>query len=557
MNKKTINIYQVLPRLFGNENSTNKPNGTIEENGCGKLNNFTENVLQSIKKLGITHVWYTGVIAHATQTNYSAFGITPDHPAIVKGKAGSPYAIKDYYNIDPDLAVEVRTRIKEFEALIERTHNAELKAIIDFVPNHVARQYKSEAKPTRAKDFGENDKKDYNFDPQNNFYYLTHPLQPQFDVDGYQEIPGKATGNDLFTPNPGKTDWYETVKLNYGVDYVGGHVKHFDPTPDTWIKMRDILLFWAQKKVDGFRCDMAEMVPVEFWSWAIPQVKKKHPRIIFIAEIYNPSEYRNYIQTGHFDFLYDKVGLYDTARAICSGHTPASSITNCWQAVNDIQMHMLNFLENHDEQRIASDFFAKKGENGIPAAILTATMSNAPFMIYSGQELGEKGMDAEGFSGIDGRTSIFDYWSISSLHKWYNNGKCDTEKLLPEQIQLQTFYQKLLTLRLKEKALSDGQFYDLMWLNYDNPGFDHQKQFAFFRKHQKDLLLIAVNFNDKEVDINLQITEHPLSFFNLPMEKEVKYTDLLSGQKFESTLSATHTFHVKIKEKNGIILKIK
>lgn len=86
-------IYQVLPRLFGNHNTTNKPNGNLEENGCGKFNNFTSKALKEIKSLGVTHVWYTGVIEHATQTDYTAFGIRKDHQAIVKGKAGSAYAL--------------------------------------------------------------------------------------------------------------------------------------------------------------------------------------------------------------------------------------------------------------------------------------------------------------------------------------------------------------------------------------------------------------------------------------------------------------------------------
>jgi len=553
-----MNIYQVLPRLFGNENTTNKPHGTIDENGCGKLNDFTAKALHAIKKLGITHVWYTGVIEHATQTDYSAFGIATDHKAVVKGIAGSPYAIKDYYDIDPDLAVDVNNRVKEFEALVERTHKAELKVIIDFVPNHVARQYKSDAKPGKVKDLGEGDRTDWNFSQQNNFYYLSNQaLNPQFDVDGYEEFPAKVTGNDQFTASPSITDWYETVKLNYGVDYMGGREKYFDPIPDTWTKMRDILLFWAKKKVDGFRCDMAEMVPVEFWGWAIPQVKEKFPHVIFIAEVYNPDEYRNYIYNGKFDFLYDKVGLYDTLRAVTLGHASAGSITNCWQAVNDIQPHMLNFLENHDEQRIASDFFAGKSENALPAVILSATLSNSPFMIYSGQELGEQGMDAEGFSGLDGRTSIFDYWSVVSTRNWHNNGKFNQEKLTADQQQLQSFYQKLLTLRLKEKALVEGIFYDLMWVNYENPNFNPEKQYAFFRQCENELLLIVVNFDDQDLTLGINIPEHALNFLNLPTEKKVKCIDLLTGEKSNGILSAAEKFNVNIKKKNGVILEIK
>jgi len=239
-----ISIYQVLPRLFGNEITTNKQNGTIQENGCGKFNSFTPKALKEIKSLGITHVWYTGVIEHATQTDYSAFGIRKDHQGVVKGKAGSAYAIKDYYDVDPDLAENVETRMTEFEALVERTHKAGMKVIIDFVPNHVARQYHSDAKPKGVTDLGENDHSEWAFSPLNNFYYVTNqPFNPSFSVQGYIEFPAKATGNDQFTASPTQNDWYETVKLNYGVNYVEGGQKQFDPIPDTWFKMRDILLF--------------------------------------------------------------------------------------------------------------------------------------------------------------------------------------------------------------------------------------------------------------------------------------------------------------------------
>ena len=267
---KTI-IYQLLPRTFANFCTTRKNNGSIQENGCGKFNLITTKALHEIKNLGATHVWYTGVIEHATQTDYSEFGITPDHPSVVKGKAGSPYAIKDYYDVDPDLAVNVDNRMAEFEALIERTHKAGLKVIIDFVPNHVARQYHSDAKPIGVEDLGEGDNPEWAFSPLNNFYYLPgEKFSPTFDIFDYTENPAKVTGNDCFTAHPGHNDWYETIKLNYGVFYQGGGEKQFHPTPSTWLKMRDILRFWAAKGVDGFRCDMAEMVAVEFWEWVIP-----------------------------------------------------------------------------------------------------------------------------------------------------------------------------------------------------------------------------------------------------------------------------------------------
>ena len=353
-------IYQVFTRLFGNNHNHCINNGNITENGCGKMADFTAKALNEIKKLGATHIWYTGIIEHATQTDYRRYNIRPDHPAIVKGKAGSPYAIKDYYDVDPDLANDVQERMKEFENLVQRTHRSGLKVIIDFVPNHVARQYHSDAQPDGTSQLGANDDPNYAFSPYNNFYYIPQSeLHGQFDMKGsaaepYRECPAKATGNNRFDAYPNITDWYETVKLNYGVDYQNGGTCHFNPTPDTWTKMLDILLFWADKNIDGFRCDMAEMVPVEFWEWVIPQVKEKHPDLLFIAEVYNPAEYQNYIFRGKFDYLYDKVGLYDTLRNVICGYDSATAITRSWQSLGGIEKRMLNFLENHDEQRIAS-----------------------------------------------------------------------------------------------------------------------------------------------------------------------------------------------------------
>lgn len=551
-----INIYQVLPRLFGNTVANNNPNGTLAENGCGKLNDFNSKALSAIKDMGFTHIWYTGVIEHATQTSYSSYNISADHQGVVKGLAGSPYAIKDYYDIAPDLAVEVPSRMQEFENLVYRTHQADLQVIIDFVPNHVARQYKSDAKPSKIKDLGQNDRSDFAFSPKNNFYYIPYQdFTPQFDAKGYQEFPAKATGNDQFTASPTKNDWYETVKLNYGVDYQAGKISHFDPIPDTWQKMYEILLFWANKKVDGFRCDMAEMVPVEFWAWVIPKVKAKYSQLVFIAEVYNPSEYRNYIFNGKFDYLYDKVGLYDTLRAItCNQNKWASDITSCWQSVNDIQPHMLNFLENHDEQRVASEFFAGKPEKIIPALIVSALFFNSPFMVYFGQELGEPGMDAEGFSGLDGRTTIFDYWSINSIRSWVN-GNYSERLLNSNQRKLRALYKNVLSLRLNEKAFSEGISYDLMWVNYDNPNVNCEKQFAFLRSYKKELFLIVVNFDDKDASVELNIPQHAFDFLKITSKKDATWTDVLSGNSLKQTLSSESKFFVPVGANNGVVLK--
>ena len=558
--KNKMVIYQVFPRWFGNLRPSPVMNGSLAENGVGKFSAFTPLALSKIKELGVTHVWYTGVIEHATKTDYTMFGIRKDHSAVVKGKAGSPYAIKDYYDIDPDLADNIQNRMSEFEDLVKRTHEAGMKVIIDFVPNHVARQYFSDAREPFVEDLGQTDNVSKAFDVNNNFYYLpgqtlTLRFDPQREEDfAYSEFPAKVTGNNHFDAYPSQNDWYETVKLNYGVDYMHGGACHFNTIPNTWEKMLEILLFWADKGVDGFRCDMAEMVPVEFWNWVIPQVKKVRD-VIFIAEVYNPDEYRNYIYTGHFDYLYDKVGLYDTVRAVMCGQAPASNISHCWQSLEGIQKNLLHFLENHDEQRVASDFFAGDARPGIPGMIVSAAMNTNPVMIYSGQELGERGMDAEGFSGRDGRTTIFDYWSVESLRNWNNNGLFDGAKLTPAERSLREMYAKLLNVVRSEPVIVEGAFYDLMYANSGNPYFNPNRQYAFLRKWKNEVLLVVVNFDHADQCVWVNIPVEAFKALDFEDNKPAELTDLLTGETTISTLTDAYPYQVKLPAYSGKMLK--
>lgn len=507
VNKDKFVIYQLFTRLFGNRNATNKVYGTIEENGCGKFNDIDDTALAALKDFGVTHLWYTGVLEHATLTDYAQFGINPDHPLIVKGIAGSPYAVKDYYDVDPDLAVDVPNRMQEFESLVARTHAHELKVIIDFIPNHVARQYHSDVRPEGIKDFGEDDDNTVTFSPSNNFYYIpNHDFvvpeghKPPLPVTTpYHERPAKATGNDVFQAQPSQFDWYETVKLNYGVDYLDGRSRHFDPIPSTWLKMRDILIYWTRKGVDGFRCDMAEMVPVEFWGWVIPEVKRENPAVIFIAEIYNPGEYRNYIHTGQFDYLYDKVGLYNSLRRIIEGNGSARDITRIWQHESgDFSEHMLRFLENHDEQRIASRYFAGNPWTALPGMVLSATLHTGPLMLYFGQELGVDPTQQEGFQGEDGRTTIFDYWGVTEFQQWVNNGQFNEALLTTEQKTLRRFYGNLNAFILENEAVYAGGFYDLQYVNADGQSFNYDGNiiYSYLRHTDDQKLLFVYNFDE-------------------------------------------------------------
>lgn len=553
-------IYQIFTRLYGNKKNANIPAGSIEENGCAKMNDITAKQLERIASMGFTHVWFTGLIEHATQTDYSAYDIKPDHPAVVKGRAGSPYAIKDYYDIDPDLAVNVKQRMKEFNALLKRTHQAGLKLVIDFVPNHVARQYNSDAHPKGVKNLGEGDDTTKAFDPNNNFYYLEgQTLHTNFDTERrakqpYSEYPAKATGNDCFNAWPSRNDWYETVKLNYGIDIMNGRQPHFSPTPSTWLKMTDILLFWCKKGVDAFRCDMAEMVPAEFWEYAISKVRSKYPHVQFIAEVYNPNEYRHYIASG-FDYLYDKVGLYDTLRAIVTEGRSASCITGCWQAVDDIRQHMLNFLENHDEQRIASAYFAGDARKALPALAVSCLMGSNPFMVYAGQEIGEPGMDAEGFSGSDGRTTIFDYWNPQSLQKLTADNI--EAKLNADETSLYNYYKKIISLARNQPALNDGVFYDLQYANYARDyGYDCDRQYAFIRKAGNgQTLLICANFGPNAVHAGVKIPAHAFDFLKL-RSGLISASDLISGNLQTLELKADTPCYVEIPAYGAVVMQI-
>lgn len=547
-------VYQILPRLFGNKNKSLVPNGNIEQNGCGKMDDLDSDVLSRIRKMGATHIWYTGIIRHATTTDYSGFGIPRQHAQVVKGKAGSPYAITDYYDVDPDIATNVEKRMEEFMALVRRTHEVGMKVIIDFVPNHVAREYHSVAKPELVKDLGADDNTQMHFSTTNNFYYCWGmPLDtsdiPYDGTERYEECPAKATGNDHFDNHPHRDDWYETVKLNYGIDYcdAGGRSCHFSPIPDTWSKMTNILMFWASKGIDAFRCDMAEMVPDAFWCWATDKVKFAYPDIQFIGEVYDPAQYRNYIRAG-FDYLYDKVGMYDCVRDVMCGRRPAGDITRQWQANDDIFGHMLYFLENHDEQRIASEFFAGDAQKGVPGMMVSALLNTNPVMVYAGQEFGEKGMDEEGFSGRDGRTTIFDYWTVDTLRR----GFFERRTLKKSEREWQRLYTRILTAANEEVAIREGKLYDLMYVNPQMAG----KQFAFLRKADDQLVVVVANFDERRVEVDLNIPAHAFEYLQFN-PGDYQADELLTDSRQRLAITHEQPLRLDVPPCGGLVLRVK
>lgn len=529
MNKPII--YQVLPRLWGNNKVRPKRGGKLEDNGSGKFADFDAASLEYFKWLGCSHVWYTGVIRHSTQE--STEGCIPSHPQFVKGRAGSPYAICDYYDVNPYLADNPDNRMSEFEQLIKRTHNAGLKVIIDFVPNHVSRDYGKISSSENHPVLGAEDDTTVHWKMDNDFYYypgekLKLPKETSRQWGDFEEYPAKATGNNCFSPTPGINDWYETVKINYCDSY-----------NRTWEKMYDIIDFWASKGVDGFRCDMVELVPVEFFKWLIAKVKETHPGLIFIAEVYKKELYNEYIRNVGFDFLYDKSGLYDTLRTIVEKNTgndylpvelwqSATGITRNWQFLGDLQPYMLNFLENHDEQRFCSEFFGKSTKAAMAPLYTSLFMNTAPFMIYFGEEAGECGMDEEGFSGRDGRTTIFDWWSVGSIrrlrklissgeYKSLNPGKITKAGLKKEEAEHFCRFAMATRFAASDEAIRKGSTYDLCYCNYGSEGFDKDRHYVFLRDHHDHTLLIACNFSNHDTKMKITIPQHAFEWMEIPV----------------------------------------
>ncbi len=501
-------VYQMMFHLWGNKQTELVRNGSYKSNGVTKFKDVSDVALQALHAKGITHLYATGLIEHATMEDFTAFGSPLDHPSVVKGRAGSPFAIKDYYDVNPFLADDPAKRMDEFKAMLKRIHANGLQLIIDFVPNHLARQYASDQKPKGVVDFGIHDNKQVAFDANNNFYYLpgtqftvpvgVHPPVPV--TIPYTEIPAKVSGNNVFSPQPSINDWFETIKLNYGVDYQHGNQSHFDPIPNTWIKMHEVLSYWTELGVDGFRCDMAEMVPVEFWTYAIGKIKKQNPKIIFIAEIYQPDRYRDYILKGGFDYLYDKVGLYDGVRRLMQQKPEAdcADITRVWQHESgDFANHMLRFLENHDEHRLNTPAFAANNFwSTIPGMVITAALHDGPLMVYMGQEFGEKANEIEGYNEADDRSSMFDFWRVETHQRWMNGGKFDGGSLTSDEKKIDAFYQDLFKRVSSSAPITQGAFFDLQYAQNENyPG---KKVYSFLRYTDKERLLVICNFDAQQ-----------------------------------------------------------
>lgn len=581
-------IYQVFTRLFGNTNETNRPWGTIEENGVGKFSDFTDEALESIRELGVTHIWYTGVPHHAVIRDYTRYGIGNDDPDVVKGRAGSPYAIKDYYSVNPDLADNPAQRVEEFAELIDRTHRHNIKVVIDIVPNHIARNYQSLGKPDDVVDFGGEDDTTVEWARDNNFYYIVGedfavpsgytPLggEPHPLADGqFEESPAKWTGNGSRSAKPNIDDWFETVKINFGVrpdgsfafdrlpddarDWTSSEHAAFwadKDVPDSWIKFRDVALFWIDKGVDGFRYDMAELVPVEFWSFLNSSIRSADPDAMLIAEIYNPPLYRDYIALGGMEFLYDKTGLYDTLKPVIQGDGSTDSIAAVHAEVLDIEEHMLHFLENHDEQRIASAGFAGDADKAKPAMVVSTLLGRAPTMIYFGQEVGEPGDGDAGF-GDPTRTTIFDYWGVPAHQRWMNGGRFDGGRSTDSEKQLRDFYARLLGFSAVHPAMR-GDYAEIHSHNrqLDN-GYDDQL-YAFARWLGDERLLVVSNFSDAaNYELTIEVPAEIISAWQLGPGRYELDEQLYGSRESELVVDAgIGLLHVELGPLESVVYRV-
>ena len=550
-------IYQVLPRLFGNTNETRKPNGSIEENGCGKFADFNDVALAKLKKFGVTHLWLTGVHEQASGTSYP--GRPADPADILKGKAGSPYAVRDYFDVCPDYAVDPEKRLDEFKALLKRCEGHGLKVVIDFVPNHVARSYASDVRPDLS--FGNNDEPSNFFEWDNNFFYVQAgqsdggpPLKlPTAGMEGCSGVFApetdfvRVTGNNSITFSPGINDWYETVKLNYGHDFTQGRDTSQLPgpdaepkaVPDTWRKMDEIFAHWQAMGVAGFRVDMAHMVPMEFWKWMISRARERDEETYIFGEAYDGDPAKltdgnvlDALLDAGFDAVYDDpiydtcMGLYDDFAGGYKWANDLDGLTFTGKRFHE----SLRYAENHDEVRLATprEWGALGMHVGRPVSAVMFGMGRGPVMVYHGQEVGEPADGAEGFAGDDGRTSIFDYWSMPEFQKWVNGGKFDGGRLSDEQKALRSWYGRLLQV-VKQPAFSKGGFYGLNHANKENPVFGRLGDesvsghwlYAYLRRDEESgqAFLVVANFHGSETlkNVRVEIPEDALRWLGDPM----------------------------------------
>ena len=574
-------IYQLVVRLFGNTNETRKKDGRLEENGVGKFADIDDRALASLKALGVTHLWLTGILRHATLTDYAAYGLPADPADVVKGRAGSFYAVRDYYDVSPDYAVDPGKRHEELDALLDRIHRAGLKVMMDLVPNHVARGYASTLKPET--DFGRADDTTQFFSPSNNYFYLVEPRGQMLELtkpphwnpegarfsgrfakeDGSPGHPPKATGNNVTSPRPSADDWYETVKLNYGRSFVDG-ASSYSPIPDTWKKVDAILAHWQARGFDGFRCDFAHYIPREAWSYLISRAKERDLESLVIAEAYEDIE--GMLSAG-FDAVYH-FEAYNLLKRVYTGEAGVRDIEAFLGSGTDEQRaRFVMYLENHDERRIASPIVRGRGtgERGFGSANAAKQLapimflsSRGPVLLYNGQEVGEDGSGDEGFGGEDGRTTIFDYGAMPAMARWVNGHAYDGGRLTESERNLRRYYGDLLRVAGDPRIASGSHAHLIVT--------DEVYSFGRFLPDAGSILVVVANFAvSRSIAARIRIPASVAKAAGISSETKVRIRVTLDGAGAKDDLLVSGIaardldadgFEVRIEDQSASVLTI-
>ncbi len=494
--------------------------GAHEEN-TGKLSYLTIEVLKEIKELGVDYIWIAGILENANPKI-----VDPD---VVKGDAGSFYAIYDNWDISSQVG-----NLDEFDALIERAHSIGLRVLIDFIPNHTARVHKTDVVCKEEIDFGKGENPNENFSLDNNFYYLgsnstfVPPKTSLPGVDGFFDMdifmpgiqfesPARVTGNNVLSALPQYHDWYETVKLNYGLNLFSDG-KPFIGASKTWKQMLDVAIYWLNKGVDGFRVDVTHGVAVEFWYYFINEVRKVQPNAFFVAEAFeeDPIKSTGFSLEKLFDAGFDSVlngPMYWNLRrqALLSQnmnsstyyHSPGSR-----KSILDNGYSFTHYMGNHDEVRLASSFFAPSLESRVDRAWLGlaysiyAALLPGNFLIHGGDEFQEEASLPGVFGGYDGRTSIFDFVYQPQTRTWLY------EERPHWMINFREMYRRLFSLKKRipfniKHSTSNPTFIDLMKIN-DSKNISKWVS-AYVRFFNNERYLVVMNadpHNSHEVTIH-------------------------------------------------------
>lgn len=511
-------IYQLMVRHWGGQSYEPASLAIEKRRPIGSFEAIDDIAISYLKSLSIDTVWLTGVICHATRSQCSIGDETIGGDVVVKGDAGSPYAITDYYAIHPFLSHDESQAEAQFDALVSRLKAAGLKVIIDFVPNHVSRHYHGINTPPGERRLGQGDDVSIEFRPNNHFYYLpgTSYVNPSHLARPFHEMPAKVTGNDCYTPQPSEFDWYETVKLNYGVDLHG--TSFFDPVPDLWNRMRAILSFWLKRGVDGFRCDMVEMIPTPFWAWVISDIRRDFPQSLFIGEAYHIGNYDGLLGAG-FDKLYDKANCYNRLEGLLKGETSHDVVHSVFESGRRYEGKMLRFWENHDEIRVASEHFASDAPLGMVMTALVHLTGKDHLMIYNGQELGEEARGASGYSGDDGKTSIFDYVAVPSIQSLVSLN-FQIGQLEVSHFVLLSAYQSMLAFAQTNELIAAGGYYGLNWAQRPKSDLERLYLFTCLRHLNGKVFLLAFNLqSDHLIKTDITIPNHAIEEVKLRQDR--------------------------------------